>query len=157
MIYILENIGKGSIGVGGRNIVPDDLFKLKGEDYIPLVKPDFFSFAASGLGDIVLGDGDDFHAPYDFVLNGFFVALTGAPTGSSAVFDLKKEGVSVTSTNAVIGGQKFTSFDPPTGVNPVLTGNLIFLKGTRINPSVVQVGAIEPGKSLKYYLSITKL
>jgi hypothetical protein len=68
------------------------------------------------------------------------------------VVDVKKNGTSVTSTNAAIDANETTSL---TGTSPVLT-TTSFLKGDLITPNIVQTGSLDTGTSLKIYLEITK-
>ncbi len=120
-------------------------------DEIPVT--DTISFAISATtGDLVAGDVDSFHAPYNFTLSTFWVGVNTAPTGSALVADVKKAGVSCTSSKAIIDATEFTSL---TGTAPVLT-TTTFLKGDLITPVISQVGSLETGKSLKLYLEIIK-
>lgn len=103
-------------------------------------------------GDLVTGDVDTFHAPYNFTLLNYWIAVKTAPTVSSIVVDLKKSGTSITSTKAAIDATENTSL---TGTAPVLV-TTTFIKGDPITPSVFQVGSSETGKSLKIYLEVIK-
>lgn len=111
------------------------------------------TFLSGATVDLVAGDTETFEAPYDFTLNSFWIAVTTAPTGSSLVVDLKRAGVSVTTTKAGIDSNEFSSL---TGTAPVLT-TTSFSRGDKITPSIFQVGSLETGKSLKIYLEITKI
>lgn len=115
---------------------------------------DVISYALSSpTGDLVAGDTDSFMCPYDLTLNNFIGAVVEAPTGSALVVGLKKNTVSVTSSNAIIDAGETTSL---TGTAPVITTSS-FLKGDLITPTIQQVGSLTTGKSLKIYLEITKL
>lgn len=128
----------------------DPGFLLSGD----LLQTDVLSYALSSpTTDLAAGDADSFTAPYDFTLNGFFIGLNVAPTGSAFVGGLKKNTVSVTSSDAIIDAGEFTSL---TGTAPVIT-TTSFLKGDVITPTIVQVGSLETGKSYKIYLQITKI
>jgi len=117
-------------------------------------KTDVISTLLSGAAtDLIAGDTETFEAPYDFTLNNFWIAVTTAPTGSNLVVDVKKAGVSITSTKASIESNEYSSL---TGTAPVLTTNS-FVKGDKITPNISQVGSLETGKSLKIYLEITKI
>jgi len=117
------------------------------------VKNDVISYALSApTGDLVTGDVDTFHAPYNFTLVNYWIAVKTAPTISSIVVDLKKSGTSITSTKAAIDATENTSL---TGTAPVLV-TTTFVKGDPITPSVFQVGSSETGKSLKIYLEVIK-
>lgn len=117
------------------------------------VKNDVISYALSApTGDLVTGDVDTFHAPYNFTLVNYWIAVKTAPTVSSIVVDLKKSGTSITSTKAAIDATENTSL---TGTAPVLV-TTTFVKGDPITPSVFQVGSSETGKSLKIYLEVIK-
>jgi hypothetical protein len=116
-------------------------------------KNDVISFAISDTSsDLTAGDTDSFIAPYNFTLTGYFISVGEAPTGSNLVVDLKKNGVSVTSTNASIESGETSSI---TGIAPVIATST-FSKGDLITPNINQVGALTTGKSLKIYLEITK-
>ena len=117
-------------------------------------KNDVISTFLSGAAvDLVAGDTETFEAPYDFTLNNFWVAVTEAPTGSWLTVDVKKAGVSITSTKASIESNEFSSL---TGTAPILT-TTSFLRGDKITPSIFAVGSLETGKSLKIYLEVTKI
>jgi hypothetical protein len=117
------------------------------------LQKDVISYAISApTGDLTAGDTDSFIAPYNFTLTSYFVSVATAPTGSSLVVDVKKNGTSVTSTNAAIDANETTSL---TGTSPVLT-TTSFLKGDLITPNIVQTGSLDTGTSLKIYLEITK-
>ena len=117
-------------------------------------KTDVISTLLSGAAtDLIAGDTETFEAPYDFTLNNFWIAVTTAPTGSNLVVDVKKAGVSITSTKASIESNEYSSL---TGTAPVLTTNS-FVKGDKITPNISQVGSLETGNSLKIYLEITKI
>lgn len=119
-----------------------------------IAKTDVISFFIGGSGKLVLGDSPvDMFAPYDFTLTGFFAGVTDAPTGSSAVFDLKKNGVSVTSTKAMIDVNEFTSL---TGTAPILTGDLFFAKGTKITGVISGTDALETATAPILNLEIIK-
>ncbi len=117
------------------------------------LEKDTISFAMSApTGDLVAGDADSFHAPYDFTLTTYWAGVAVAPTGSALVVGCKKNGVSITSADALIDANEFTSL---TGTPPTLT-TTTFLKGDKITPVISQTGSLETGKSLKIYLEIIK-
>jgi len=91
-------------------------------------------------------------APYNFTLISYWVAVKTAPTLSSLIVDVKKNGTSITSTKAGIDATEKTSL---TGTSPVLT-TTFFVKGDEITPNIFQVGSGESGRSLKLYLEILK-
>jgi hypothetical protein len=116
-------------------------------------KEDVISYALSSpSADLTAGDTDSFIAPYNFTLNNYFAGVVEAPTGSALVIGLKKNGTSVTSSNAIIDSGETTSL---TGTAPTITTNTFF-KGDLITPVISQVGSLTTGKSLKIYLEITK-
>lgn len=120
----------------------------------PAITTDVISLFLSASGkDLTTGDADTIEAPYAFTLNSAFIAVTDAPTGGNIVVDYKKNGVSITSTKATINSGEVNSL---TGVSPVFT-TVTFAKGDRITYNIFQVGSITTGKSLKSYLSVTKL
>jgi len=124
-------------------------------DLVSTISPltDTISFAMSNTtGDLVAGDVDSFHAPYNFNFSTFWPGVNTAPTGSALVVDVKINGVSITSSKAIIDAGEFTSL---TGTAPVLITTTV-LKGDLITPVISQTGSIETGKSLKLYLEIIK-
>jgi len=111
-------------------------------------------YMSAATGDLTAGDKASAGAPYDFTLNSFWLWVETAPTTQSLVADLKKAGVSVSTTNAAIDANETTSL---TGTAPVLTGDLTFLKGSKITPVLIQAGGVETGKNLIMYLEVTKI
>jgi len=101
---------------------------------------------------LVTGDTDPMNAPYNFTLVNYWIGAKTAPTISSLMVDVKKNGVSITSTKAGIDATEKTSL---TGTTPVLT-TTSFTKGDEITPNIYQVGSGETGKALKLYLEIIK-
>jgi len=94
---------------------------------------------------LVTGDTDPMNAPYNFDLVTYWCGVKTAPTISSLMVDVKKNGVSITSTKAGIDATEKTSL---TGTTPVLT-TTSFTKGDEITPNIYQVGSGETGKALK--------
>ena len=111
-------------------------------------------YMSAATGDLTAGDKASIAAPYAFTLNSFWVWVETAPTGSSLVADLKKAGVSVTTTKATIDANEFSSL---TGIAPILTGDLTFAKGSKLTPNLTQAGSLETGKNLIMYLEVTKV
>jgi len=111
-------------------------------------------YMSTGTENLTAGDKEPVGAPYDFTLNSFWIWVKTAPTGSSLVADLKKAGVSVTTTKASIDANEFSSL---TGIAPILTGNLTFAKGSKLTPNLTQPGSLETGKNLIMYLEVTKI
>ena len=111
-------------------------------------------YMSAATGELTAGDKASVPAPYDFTLNNFWIWVEVPPTEQSLVSDLKKAGVSVTTTKAAIDADENSSL---TGTAPVLTGNLNFLKGSLLTPVLVQTGAIETGQNLLMYLEVTKI
>lgn len=114
---------------------------------------DVISYALSApTVNLVTGDTDTFHAPYDFTITNFWIGVSVAPTISSILVDIKKNGTSITTTKSGINAGAFTSL---TGTSPVITNNS-FVKGDSIIPVISQIGSGETGKSLKIYLEVIK-
>ena len=130
-----------------KNYVTDDELALIPKDVIAI-------YMSAATGELTAGDKASVAAPYDFTLNTFWVWVEVAPTEQSLVADLKKAGVSVTTTKAAIDADENSSL---TGTAPVLTGDLNFLKGSLLTPVLVQTGAIETGQNLIMYLEVTKI
>lgn len=101
---------------------------------------------------LVTGDTDPMNAPYNFTLVNYWIGVKTAPTISSLMVDVKKNGTTVTSTKAGIDATEKTSL---TGTTPVIT-TTSFTKGDEITPNIYQVGSGESGKALKLYLEIIK-
>jgi len=121
--------------------------------YVPANKTDTISYALSDpYNSLITGDTDTMQAPYNFTLISYWVAVKTAPTLSSLIVDVKKNGTSITSTKAGIDATEKTSL---TGTSPVLT-TTFFVKGDEITPNIFQVGSGESGRSLKLYLEILK-
>lgn len=117
-------------------------------------KLDDYAWAMSDLTTaLVAGDTSPVYATFAFTLNGFFVSVGTAPTGASIVINLKKNGTTVLSTQAIIDATEFTSL---TGTNPVVSVPG-FIKGDKITAEIVQVGSTIAGLDLKIYLDITRI
>ena len=130
-----------------KNYVTDDELALIPKDVIGI-------YMSAATGELTAGDKASVAAPYDFILNTFWIWVEIPPTEQSLVADFKKAGVSVTTTKAAIDADENSSL---TGTEPVLTGNLNFLKGSLLTPVLVQTGAIETGQNLIMYLEVTKI
>jgi len=116
-------------------------------------RTDVISLAMSDTSTaLVTGDTDSMNAPYNFTLLNYWVGVKTAPTVSGITVDVKKNGVSITSTKAGIDATEKTSL---TGTTPVLTATT-FVKGDEITPNIFTVGSGETGKALKLYLEIIK-
>ena len=90
---------------------------------------------------------------FDFTLVTYWIgALTEVPTGAALTVDLKKNGVSITSTPASIDAGEATSL---TGTAPVLT-TTSFSKGDIISRNITNIGATAAGKGLQIVLEIIK-
>lgn len=90
---------------------------------------------------------------FDFTLVTYWIgALTEVPTGAALTVDLKKNGVSITSTPASIDAGEATSL---TGTAPVLT-TTSFSKGDIISRNITNIGATDAGKGLQIVLEIIK-
>jgi hypothetical protein len=114
---------------------------------------DVISYALSApTGNLTVGDVDTFHAPYNFTLSSYWIGVKTPPTISSLLVDVKKSGVSITSTKAGINANGYTSL---TGTAPVLT-TTTFVKGDVITPVISQIGSGDTGISLKIYLEVIK-
>lgn len=90
---------------------------------------------------------------FDFTLVTYWPgALTQVPTGAALTVDLKKNGVSITSTPASIDAGEATSL---TGTAPVLT-TTSFSKGDIISRNITSIGSTDAGKGLQIVLEIIK-
>lgn len=116
-------------------------------------KTDTQSFAISDLTTaLATGDVHVGYATYNFTITSFWIGAKTAPTISSLVVDVKKNGTSITSTKAGIDATELTSL---TGTAPVLT-TTSFTKGDLITANIYQVGSGETGRGLQLYLEIIK-
>ncbi len=116
-------------------------------------KTDTQSFAISDLTTaLATGDVHVGYAAYNFTITSFWIGAKTAPTISSLVVDVKKNGTSITSTKAGIDATELTSL---TGTAPVLT-TTSFTKGDLITANIYQVGSGETGRGLQLYLEIIK-
>jgi hypothetical protein len=141
--------------VTGKSLILDtEITRLAGvSNYTSPARTDVISYALSApTGNLVIGDVDTFHAPYNFTLNNYWIGVKTPPTISSLLVDIKKSGVSITSTKAGIDATEYTSL---TGTTPVLT-TTTFVKGDPITPVISQIGSGDTGISLKIYLEVTK-
>jgi len=127
------------------NYVTDAEKTALGKDTISMAMSD-------GSTALVTGDTDPMQAPYNFNLSNAWAGVKTAPTVSSLIVDIKKNGVSITSTKIGIDANEKTSL---TGTTPVFT-TTSFTKGDEITGSIYQVGSGETGRSLKLYLEIIK-
>lgn len=109
---------------------------------------------SDAISDLTTGDKDSFHAPYNFTIVNYWVGVNTAPAGSSINVDLKKNGVSMTSTQAQIAaGQDYS--EDSSGTSPVLTTTSVN-KYDKITPSISQIGSTTAGAGLKLYIEIIK-
>lgn len=116
-------------------------------------KTDTQSYALSDTtSNLATGDVHVGYALYNFTLLNYWISVKNAPTISSIMVDIKKSGVSVTSTKAGIDATEFTSL---TGTTPVLT-TTTFVKGDLITANIFQVGSGDTGKVLQLNLEILK-
>ena len=116
-------------------------------------RTDTQAFAISDLTTaLVTGDVHVGYAAYNFTITSFWIGAKTAPTISSLVVDVKKNGTSITSTKAGIDATELTSL---TGTAPVLT-TTSFTKGDLITANIYQVGSGETGRGLQLYLEIIK-
>lgn len=116
-------------------------------------RTDTQAFAISDLTTaLATGDVHVGYAAYNFTITSFWISVKTAPTISSLVVDVKKNGTSITSTKAGIDTTELTSL---TGTAPVLT-TTSFTKGDLIIANIYQVGSGETGRGLQLYLEIIK-
>ena len=135
--------------VAGKSLILDtEIARL-----LTLNKTDTQSYALSDTTtNLATGDVHVGYALYNFTLLNYWISVKNAPTISSIIVDLKKSGVSVTSTKAGIDAAEFTSL---TGTAPVLT-TTTFTKGDLITANIFQVGSGDTGKILQLNLEIIK-
>jgi len=81
--------------------------------------------------------------PYDFLIEDVVLTLSDAPTGSSFVVDIKKNGVSIFSTLLSVDATELTS---TTAAVPYVLSATTFAKGDLITFDVTQIGATLPGR-----------
>jgi len=81
--------------------------------------------------------------PYDFLIEDVVLTLSDAPTGSSFVVDIKKNGVSIFSTLLSVDATELTSV---TAAVPYVLSTTTFAKGDLITFDITQIGATLPGR-----------
>lgn len=110
-----------------------------------------FAFAASDPdSDLVEGELDRFHWPFDFTLVSMFIGVKNPPTDSSLIADLHDDaGVSIFSIRPSIDSGEDTSL---TAVTPPTITTTLFSKGDKLTPFLDQKGATNAGSGLKFYL-----
>ena len=122
-----------------------------------------FQFAASQLLTDLVASGSDItasvRAPEDFTIdstaNRIMAAVNVAPTGSSIIVDILKNGTSIFSTTISIDATEKTSLTAATPY--VLTSSSIsFTKGDEITTLITQVGATVAGQSLTISIDYIK-
>ncbi len=112
-----------------------------------------FEVIGDSTANLTTGDKRSLYAPFDLTLDSVFITVDNAPTGADIIVNLKKNGASVTTTPITITTGEQTSLS---SVTPVFS-SVQFLKGTKITPSVSQVGDLGTGKDLKIYLAVTQI
>jgi len=111
------------------------------------------SFALSDLTTaLTTGKKEGIHIPFDSDLDSLFIGVDDAPTGSTLIVDLKKNGTSIFSTKVSIDASETSSLTAATPY--VLTGAISFIKGDYLTAHVDQIGAINTGKGLKCFLNL---
>ncbi|MFA6400865.1 MAG: hypothetical protein WCX31_04460 [Salinivirgaceae bacterium] len=116
---------------------------------------DVFSFALSDYATaLTTGVKDAFNMTHPSKLIDLFIAVAEAPTGSSLIADLKKNGISFFTTKPSIDATEKTSLTAATPF--VLNGTITFAKGDEVTGHVDQIGATNAGKALKGYLILDR-
>jgi len=132
-----KNVKVGSIGQGGQ---PADL----------IFTPDYFDFACSDE-DTDLAIGTVFtmicNRAYSYASAVEF-SVTTAPTGSTLIFDVRKNGTTVyTTTPSIDAGEKLTA---TATTQQLITGfNFSLAIGDELQVRITQVGSTVAGKGLK--------
>lgn len=124
--------------------------------------PNLSDFAGQGeLETLVIACSDEtsdlavatgvvtFRMPYAFTLSDVRGSVNTAPVGSSLIFDVNENGVSVLSTKASIDdGEKTTQ----TAAVPEVISDTTLADDAEITIDIDQVGSSTPGKGLKVVL-----
>jgi len=87
--------------------------------------------------------------PYNFKLNNVIASVSTAPSGSTLIVDINKNGGSVLSTEITIDSGEKTSVTAAT--QPVISDNDLTFD-SEITVDIDQIGAITAGTGLKIYL-----
>ena len=92
-----------------------------------------------------------FIIPYSggFTLTGVIASLTGAPTGSTAVFDINEAGVSVLSTKISID---VSETDSTTAATPPVISDASLAGYAEMTFDIDQIGSSDAGTGIKFYL-----
>jgi hypothetical protein len=100
--------------------------------------------------DLTTGLKFTFRVPYSMTLGGVFISTNTAPTGSSFIVDIKKNGTSIFSTKpSILSGQEFG------GSNAVLSITTLSVND-EITVFIDQIGSTNAGTGLKTWLLGTK-
>jgi hypothetical protein len=100
--------------------------------------------------DLTTGLKFTFRVPYSMTLSGVFISTNTAPTGSSFIVDIKKNGTSIFSTKpSILSGQEFG------GSNAVLSITTLSVND-EITVFINQIGSTNAGTGLKTWLLGTK-
>jgi hypothetical protein len=100
--------------------------------------------------DLTTGLRFTFRAPYSMTLSGVFISTNTAPTGSSLVVDIKKNGTSIFSTKpSILSGQKF-------GGSSAVLSILTLSVTDEITVFIDLIGSTNAGTGLKVWLLGTK-
>lgn len=99
------------------------------------------------VGEMAISDpAVTIYAPIDFTLDEAMLSVTIAPTGSTATFDIKKNGTTVFSTLPTIDATEETTL---TAATPAVISVPTFVKGDKITFHITQVGSTTAGQGPK--------
>lgn len=90
-----------------------------------------------------------FRMPYDLVLSGVKSSVAVAPTGSTLIVDIKRNGTTILSTLLSIDATEKTS---KTAATPAVISNASLSEDDEITIDITQVGSTVAGAGLKVYL-----
>lgn len=109
------------------------------------------SFACSDeTTDLIVSSGiTTIRIPYNLRLYSLFATSTIAPSGSSLIVDVNKNGSTILSTKISIDSGEKTSLDAST--QPVISDNVVLLDD-EITVDIDQIGFVIAGTGLKIYL-----
>lgn len=114
-------------------------------------RPETFVFSL-GLRDDNISAGvqkEELYMPFSFLVQEVRATVSVAPTGSTIIVDVNKNGTSILSTKLSIDAGELTS---ETASVPAVISTSAFADSDVISFDIDQIGATVPGQNLKVYV-----
>lgn len=134
-------VNSAFVQITHRPVAPDLIASLS--ESFPVACSDEVTAITTGTGKVT------FRMPYAFTLTEVQGSMTTAPTGSSAIFDINKNGASIFSTRLSIDAGEKTSL---TAAAPPVISTTSIAKGDEITADFDQIGSSVAGTGVKVYL-----